>query len=109
MKLIGDALAQNKDLTIYHYIEKLAPNVRVMLVPNNAPFILPLPNLETLDPITATVANPVTNTVANPVATPAAVIEAPPQGMTQTLSTTPPLSVTLPVTLTVPVSATGNP
>ena len=109
LKLIGDALAQNKDLTIYHYIEKLAPNVRVMLVPNNAPFILPLPNLETLDPITATVANPVTNTVANPVATPAAVIEAPPQGMTQTLSTTPPLSVTLPVTLTVPVSATGNP
>jgi regulator of protease activity HflC (stomatin/prohibitin superfamily) len=107
LKLIGAALAQNKDLTIYHYVEKLAPNVRVMLVPNNAPFILPLPNLETLDPITATVAN----TVANTVAKPAAALEAPTQGMTQTqiLSTTPTLSVTLPVTLTVPVSATVNP
>lgn len=107
LKLIGAALAQNKDLTTYHYVEKLAPNVRVMLVPNNAPFILPLPNLETLDPITATVANTVTNTVAKP----AAALEAPTQGMTQTqiLSTTPDLSVTLPVTLTVPVSATVDP
>lgn len=111
LKLIGDALAQNKDLTTYHYIEKLAPNVRVMLVPNNAPFILPLPNLETLDPITATVANTVANTVTNPVAKPADASEAPTQAMTQTqtLSTTAELSVTLPVTLTVPVSATVDP
>lgn len=99
LTLIGGALAQNKDLTTYHYIEKLAPNVRVMLVPNNAPFILPLPNLETLDPVTTTVANP------------PAEIESPTQEMTQTqtLSTTPELSLTIPVTLTVPVSATVDP
>jgi regulator of protease activity HflC (stomatin/prohibitin superfamily) len=103
LKLIGGALTQNKDLTTYHYVEKLAPNVRVMLVPNNAPFILPLPNLETLDPITATTANAVVN--------PPAEIEAPTEEMTQTqtLSTTPGLSLTMPVTLTVPVSATVDP
>lgn len=103
LKLIGDALTQNKDLTTYHYVDKLAPNVRVMLVPNNAPFILPLPSLETLDPVTATI----TNTVANPPAE----IKAPTQEMTQTqtLSTTPELSLTMPVTLTVPVSATVDP
>jgi regulator of protease activity HflC (stomatin/prohibitin superfamily) len=45
LTLIADALEQNPDLLTYHYVEKLAPNIRVMLVPNNAPLILPLPDL----------------------------------------------------------------
>ena len=41
LKLIADGLAKDKNLLIYRYIEKLSPAIRAMLVPNNAPFILP--------------------------------------------------------------------
>jgi regulator of protease activity HflC (stomatin/prohibitin superfamily) len=46
LKLIADALAKDKDLLTYQYIDKLSPAIRVMLVPNNAPYILPLPTPE---------------------------------------------------------------
>lgn len=36
--------------SFYEYISKLAPGVRVMLVPSNAPFILPLPEMERTTP-----------------------------------------------------------
>ena len=49
LQAIGKVLEQNKDLLIYRYIERLSPNIRVMLVPNNAPLILPLPQLKELD------------------------------------------------------------
>lgn len=45
LKMIGEALAQNPNLLTYEYIDKLSPNIRVMLVPNNAPYLLPLPDL----------------------------------------------------------------
>jgi regulator of protease activity HflC (stomatin/prohibitin superfamily) len=45
LELIAAALAGNKDLLTYQYILKLAPGIQVMLVPNNAPFLLPLPSL----------------------------------------------------------------
>jgi regulator of protease activity HflC (stomatin/prohibitin superfamily) len=48
LKLIADVLAQNPDLLNYRYIEKLAPGIQVMLVPNDNPYLLPLPEL-TLD------------------------------------------------------------
>ena len=56
VRLVGDALKQNKDMLTYAYIDKLAPNVRVMLVPNNAPYLLPVPdvNADTV-PVTPTV------------------------------------------------------
>jgi regulator of protease activity HflC (stomatin/prohibitin superfamily) len=40
LRLISQALAENPSLLTYRYIEKLAPNISVMLVPSNAPFIL---------------------------------------------------------------------
>jgi regulator of protease activity HflC (stomatin/prohibitin superfamily) len=43
LKVIAEALKQNQELLTYQYINKLAPGVQVMLVPNNAPFMLPLP------------------------------------------------------------------
>jgi regulator of protease activity HflC (stomatin/prohibitin superfamily) len=43
LDLIADALNENPALLTYRYIERLAPNISVMLVPNDAPFILPLP------------------------------------------------------------------
>lgn len=45
LKLISEALAANPDLLTYEYINKLSPNIRAMLVPNNAPLILPLQDL----------------------------------------------------------------
>ena len=45
LKLIADALRLDKDLITYRYVEKLAPGVRVMLVPNDNPYLLPLPDL----------------------------------------------------------------
>ena len=97
LKLIGDALAQNQELVTYHYIEKLAPNVRVMLVPNNAPFLLPLPDLNAIDPISATIATPAAAETVAPTATPT---------VTQTLAITAELSVTIPISPAIPISGT---
>ncbi len=44
LELIAAALANNPDLLTYQYITKLSPNVQVMLLPNDAPFIFPLPD-----------------------------------------------------------------
>lgn len=41
LQLVADVLKDNPNLLQYQYITKLAPNVQVMLVPGNAPFILP--------------------------------------------------------------------
>ena len=46
LNLIADALQQRDNLLTFSYIEKLAPNVRAMLLPSNAPLILPMPRLE---------------------------------------------------------------
>ena len=67
LKLIAAALAENPDLLTYQYIEKLSPNIRAMLVPNNAPLILPLqdlvaefePNIDISPSMTGT--RPITN------------------------------------------------
>lgn len=45
LKLIADALAVDDQLLTYSYIEKLSPNVNVMLLPNDAPFLFPLPEI----------------------------------------------------------------
>jgi len=47
LKMIAEALKNNPDLLTYQYISKLAPGIQVMLVPNNAPYLLPLPSLNT--------------------------------------------------------------
>jgi regulator of protease activity HflC (stomatin/prohibitin superfamily) len=44
--LIADALRDNPDLITFEYIQKLSPGIEVMLVPNDNPFLLPLPTLE---------------------------------------------------------------
>lgn len=41
--LLANILKDSPSLLTYRYIEKLAPNISVMLVPSDAPFILPLP------------------------------------------------------------------
>ncbi len=76
LKLIADALKGNPDLLTYTYIQKLAPNVGVMLLPSNGttPFIIDLKQLQaqaqaTSEP-TATLAVsstlPLTSTISTP-------------------------------------------
>ncbi|MCE7989859.1 MAG: prohibitin family protein [Caldilinea sp. CFX5] len=66
LQLIGEALQKNPNLLTYEYINKLSPNIRAMLVPNNAPLILPLPDLDQFAPPTATLTTtqPVTTSAA---------------------------------------------
>ena len=45
IEVIAEALKQNGDVLTYRYIDKLSPNIRVMLVPTETPLILPLPKL----------------------------------------------------------------
>lgn len=56
LKLIAQALATNPDLLTYTYIQKLAPNVGLILLPagGNNPFILDLKQLQSQLPKTST-------------------------------------------------------
>ncbi len=45
LRQIGDALKDNPDLLQYTYVQKLAPDVQVMLVPSNSPYLFNLPQL----------------------------------------------------------------
>jgi len=45
LRLINEQIKQNENLLTYRYIEKLAPNVQVMLLPSNSPFLLDLKTL----------------------------------------------------------------
>lgn len=58
LQLINVALSQNSELLTYQYINKLSPNIRAMLVPNNAPVVLPLSGAmlaNPTEPLTSTV------------------------------------------------------
>lgn len=46
LRLIAAELAERPDLITFRYVEKLGPGIKVMLVPNNAPYLLPLPALD---------------------------------------------------------------
>lgn len=45
LRLINEILQQNRDLITYQYVDKLGPGVQVMLVPNDNPYLLPLPEM----------------------------------------------------------------
>lgn len=45
LQLIADVLSEYPELLNYRYIEKLSPGIQVMLVPNDNPYILPLPDI----------------------------------------------------------------
>lgn len=47
LELIAAALKDKPDLLTYQYIVKLSPNIQVMLLPSNSPFLFPLPNSNT--------------------------------------------------------------
>jgi len=45
LDLIASALRDKPELLNYQYITKLSPNIQTMLLPSNAPFLLPVPEL----------------------------------------------------------------
>jgi len=45
LELLGQAIEANPDILILEYIQKLAPNISVMLVPSDNPYLLPLPDI----------------------------------------------------------------
>ncbi len=55
LNLIAEVLKTNPDLLTYQYINKLAPGIQVMLVPNNMPYLLPL---QGIGPTTPSSTNP---------------------------------------------------
>jgi prohibitin 1 len=54
LQLIAGALKNNDNLLLYQYINKLAPGVQVMLVPNTNPYLLTLPTMPTAAPTPTT-------------------------------------------------------
>ncbi len=46
LRLINEQLAKNENLLVYRYIEKLAPNVSVMMLPSGSPFMINLDQLK---------------------------------------------------------------
>lgn len=63
LQIISEALKGKPELLTYQYITKLSPNIQALLLPNNAPFIFPLPE----------VYNPSSNPAPVPTAAPPAV------------------------------------
>lgn len=57
LKVIAEALREDPELLNYLYVTKLSPNIQALLLPSNAPFILPLPTSTT--PIPQPQATPV--------------------------------------------------
>ncbi|MBX3005889.1 MAG: hypothetical protein KF821_08720 [Anaerolineales bacterium] len=43
LRMLAEALGRNPNVLTLEYIQKLAPNIQVMLVPTDNPFLLPLP------------------------------------------------------------------
>jgi len=58
LTLIAESIQQNPSILQYQYINQLAPGIQVMLVPNNAPYLLPLPSLENSSSVSGTVIQP---------------------------------------------------
>ena len=54
LQLLAEALNEKPDLLTYEYINKLSPNISVMLVPADTPLILPLPTMGPTEPLTTT-------------------------------------------------------
>jgi regulator of protease activity HflC (stomatin/prohibitin superfamily) len=58
LRLIAAALQDNRELITFEYIQKLSPGIQVMLVPSENPFLLPIPELEDLEPTIAPTPQP---------------------------------------------------
>ncbi|MDM8529353.1 prohibitin family protein [Anaerolineales bacterium HSG24] len=70
LQKISLAINEQDDLLTYQYINKLSPNLKALLIPNNAPLLLPLSNsmmgldgeTSSVSPTNGVVTEPITNT-----------------------------------------------
>ncbi len=79
LTIISNTLQSNRMLLSYRYIDKLSPQLRLMMVPSNTPLFMNLPLLD------------------DPVATNTAAISTPRIAPSSTLTTTTPISLTTPL------------
>ena len=72
--LIAESVKDRADLLTYQYITKLSPSISTLLLPSNAPFLFPLPDMYTDSTV-----NPQTpqSVLPTPVVPPAEVVPAP--------------------------------
>lgn len=63
LDLIAESLGGKENLVTYRYVERLAPGIQVMLVPNDNPFLLPLPELQATDAVSPTISSNTTDGV----------------------------------------------
>jgi regulator of protease activity HflC (stomatin/prohibitin superfamily) len=71
LALLGQAISDNPDVLILEYIDKLAENINVMLLPADNPFLFPIPEIGPPDPdTTSTVPTPAPTTEPTPEPTP---------------------------------------
>ena len=87
LKLISESLNNEPQLLTYEYINKLSPNIRVMLVPNNSPLMLPLPDLEQLDATIAPTTTLSATQIVSATATSSATVPVAPQATPPSLPT----------------------
>jgi regulator of protease activity HflC (stomatin/prohibitin superfamily) len=82
LSVVSIPLAQNPNLLLYRYISALAPNIKVMLLPNNAPFLFSLPSLNEQGDLLAPPTSPtLTSTLTiTPTTLPTTTIIVPPPG-----------------------------
>lgn len=64
LRLISVPLTQDPSLITYEYVQKLSPNIRAMLLPSNAPLLLPMNDLLALENKNLTTTIMPTTTVA---------------------------------------------
>lgn len=70
IELIAAAILDKKDLLTYQYINQITPNVQVMLLPADSPFLFPLPELQTVQPPVTEAPTSSTTSSAPPAAAP---------------------------------------
>ena len=58
LELLGQAISGNPDVLTLEYIQSLAPNISVMLLPADNPFLFPLPEVGPPAPDTTTPVTP---------------------------------------------------
>jgi regulator of protease activity HflC (stomatin/prohibitin superfamily) len=68
--MIAKALANNPDLLTYTYISKLSPDIQVMLLPSNSPFVFNLPTTGSSAPTATATPAPTAVPTPAPTATP---------------------------------------
>ena len=61
--MLAQAIAENPDVLTLEYIQKLSPNIQVMLLPSDNPYLLPLPSLDNGGSSTTIIPTPAPSTV----------------------------------------------